>query len=48
MKAVQRRVEVVKLGTDVFKALAFGARAVFIGRSIIKGLAYKVSDSVSS
>ena len=32
----------VRLGTDVLKALALGARAVFIGRPAIWGLAYKV------
>ena len=32
----------VRRGTDVFKALAVGARAVFIGRPAIWGLAYKV------
>ncbi len=30
----------VRHGTDVFKALAMGARAVFIGRPILWGLAY--------
>lgn len=32
----------VRLGTDVLKALALGARAVFIGRPVIWGLAYQV------
>ena len=32
----------IRTGTDVFKALALGARAVFIGRPAIWGLAYKV------
>ena len=32
----------VRLGTDVLKALALGARAVFVGRPVIWGLAYKV------
>lgn len=32
----------IRHGTDVFKALALGARAVFLGRPIIWGLAYKV------
>ena len=32
----------VRLGTDVFKALALGARAVFIGRPAIYALAYNV------
>jgi hypothetical protein len=48
--AVQGRLEVyvdggVRLGTDVFKALALGARAVFIGRPVIMGLAYQVKIS---
>ncbi len=30
----------VRHGTDVFKALALGARAVFIGRPALWGLAY--------
>ncbi|CAO3599357.1 unnamed protein product [Absidia cylindrospora] len=30
----------IRKGTDVFKALALGARAVFIGRPVIWGLAY--------
>ena len=48
VNAVQRTgVEVymdsgVRLGTDVLKALALGARAVFVGRPVIWGLAYKV------
>lgn len=33
----------VRRGTDVFKALALGARAVFIGRPMVYGLAYDVS-----
>jgi (S)-2-hydroxy-acid oxidase len=32
----------IRNGTDVFKALALGAKAVFIGRPILWGLAYKV------
>ena len=32
----------VRLGTDVLKALALGARAVFVGRPVPWGLAYKV------
>ena len=48
VRAVQGRVEVyldggVRLGTDVFKALALGARAVFVGRPALWGLAYQVS-----
>lgn len=47
MHAVQGRCEVyidggIRCGTDVFKALALGARAVFVGRPIIYGLAYDV------
>ena len=47
MGAVRGRVEVymdggVRHGTDVLKALAMGARAVFIGRPVLWGLAYKV------
>ena len=33
----------VRKGTDVLKALALGAKAVFIGRPAIWGLAYNVS-----
>ena len=47
MEAVQGRAEVyidggIRSGTDVLKALALGARAVFIGRPVIWGLATKV------
>ena len=47
VSAVQGRVEVfmdggVRQGTDVLKALAMGARAVFIGRPVLWGLAYNV------
>ena len=47
MGAVQGRVEVymdggVRQGTDVLKALAMGANAVFIGRPVVWGLACKV------
>ena len=47
VEAVRGRVEVymdggVRLGTDVFKALALGARAVFIGRPVLWGLTYQV------
>ena len=35
----------VRLGTDVLKALALGARAVFIGRPAIYGVAYNVTTS---
>lgn len=37
----------VRLGTDVLKALALGARAVFVGRPVIWGLAYKVCRDLS-
>ena len=33
----------VRTGSDVLKALALGARAVFIGRPVLWGLAYDVS-----
>ena len=47
VEAVQGKLEVyldggVRLGTDVFKALALGACAVFIGRPVAWGLAYQV------
>ena len=32
----------IRKGTDVLKALALGARAVFVGRPVIWGLACKV------
>ena len=32
----------IRRGTDVFKALAIGAKAVFVGRPPLWGLAYKV------
>ena len=32
----------IRRGTDVLKALALGARAVFIGRPVLWGLAYNV------
>jgi len=49
--AVQGRVEVfmdggIRRGTDVLKALALGAKAVLIGRSILWGLALGGSDGV--
>jgi (S)-2-hydroxy-acid oxidase len=44
---VEGKVEVfldggVRKGTDVLKALALGAKAVFVGRPIIWGLAFQV------
>ena len=49
MNAVGDKIEVyldggIRYGTDVFKALALGAKAVFIGRPILWGLAYKVTS----
>ena len=49
VQAVGGRVEVfmdggVRQGTDVLKALAMGAKAVFVGRPVLWGLAYKVRD----
>ena len=48
MAAVNNKCEVyldggVRHGTDVFKALALGARAVFVGRPVLWGLTYQVS-----
>ena len=53
VKAVAGRCEVyldggVRTGTDVLKAIALGARAVFIGRPAIYALSYNVSYSLSS
>ena len=47
VRAVRGRCEVyldggVRLGTDVLKAIALGAKAVFIGRPALYGLAYNV------
>lgn len=44
---VQGRIEIyldggIRTGSDVLKALALGARCVFIGRPAVWGLAYKV------
>lgn len=53
VKAVNGRAEVyldggVRRGTDVFKALALGARAVFLGRPVLYGLAHSGEAGVSS
>ena len=45
VKAVEGKIEVyfdggVERGTDVLKALALGAKCVFIGRPILWGMAY--------
>ncbi|XP_077527666.1 2-Hydroxyacid oxidase 1-like [Haemaphysalis longicornis] len=52
VRAVGHRCEVymdsgVRQGTDVVKALALGARAVFVGRPVIFGLAYNGEEGVS-
>ena len=51
MDAVQGKIEVymdggVRQGTDVMKALALGARAVFIGRPVLWGLACSGEEGV--
>lgn len=53
VRAVQGEMEVyldggVRLGTDVLKALAMGATAIFIGRPVLWGLAYQVANTHSS
>lgn len=50
VESVNGKVEVyvdggIRTGTDVLKALALGAQAVFIGRPAIYGLAVDVSIS---
>lgn len=52
VNAVQGKVEVyldggVTRGTDAFKALALGARAVFIGRPVLWGLAHSGEQGVT-
>ena len=51
VEAVQGRLEVyldggIRKGSDVLKALALGAKCVFIGRPALWGLAYKVSKEL--
>ncbi|KFZ49570.1 Hydroxyacid oxidase 2 [Antrostomus carolinensis] len=51
VEAVQGRVEVyldggIRKGSDVLKALALGARCVFIGRPALWGLAYKGEEGL--
>lgn len=51
-RAVAKKTEVyidggIVRGTDVFKALALGARAVFIGRPVVWGLAHSGEEGVS-
>jgi 4-hydroxymandelate oxidase len=53
VEAVGDRVEVyadggVRSGSDVLTALALGARAVFVGRPVIWGLATGGADGVSA
>ena len=53
VEAVKGRAEVyldggVRQGTDVLKALALGAKAVFIGRPVLWGLSYQVCAYVFS
>jgi (S)-2-hydroxy-acid oxidase len=51
VQAVDGQVDVfvdggIRHGTDVFKAIALGAKAVFVGRPIIWGLACNGEDGV--
>jgi (S)-2-hydroxy-acid oxidase len=53
VKAVNGRIPVlfdggIRRGTDVLKALAFGAKAVFVGRPILWGLAVNGEEGVVS
>jgi (S)-2-hydroxy-acid oxidase len=52
VQCVQGRAEVyvdggVTRGTDVFKAVAMGARAVFLGRPVLWGLSYNGDENSS-
>lgn len=52
VEAVDNRVEVfidggIRRGTDIVKALAFGVKAVAVGRPILWGLSYSGEDGVS-
>jgi len=52
VQAVNGKLEVyldggIRTGSDVFKALALGANAVFIGRPVLWGLGYKGEEGVS-
>lgn len=38
----------IRNGTDIFKALALGCDAVFVGRPVIWGLSYNGSEGVQS
>ncbi|NXY86764.1 HAOX2 oxidase, partial [Alcedo cyanopectus] len=51
VEAVQGRVEVyldggIRKGSDILKALALGAKCVFIGRPVLWGLAYKGEEGL--
>ncbi|XP_068946316.1 2-Hydroxyacid oxidase 2 isoform X2 [Petaurus breviceps papuanus] len=51
VNAVQGRIEVyldggIRTGTDVLKALALGAKCIFLGRPIMWGLTYKGEEGV--
>lgn len=51
VEAVEGKVEVfmdggIRKGTDVLKALALGAKAVFVGRPVLWALACEVKHSI--